>query len=272
MRIDYETAMEVAGHEAIIRQAYKDSVGVWTWSVGLTSATGHLVERYIGKPQSLEHCLRVYVWALDNYADAVRKVFADTKLTKAQFTGALSFHWNTGAIGRATWVKHFKAGKMAEAERAFLSWNKPAEIKARRKKEADLLFRGKWSNNGTMTEYTRLTARSTPDWGSAVRLNVEKELKAALAGEIPASDKIITEVDKPVMPDTVEKEVKNKSRWMTWLTGGGGSGLIGLGWLTGMNADAIIAGGVILIVVLLLFILLQNQIVSAIRKISAELG
>ena len=68
--VDYDVAMEVASHEAIIRQAYEGSHGIWTWSVGLTSATGHVVERYIGKPQSLEHCLSVYVWALDNYADA----------------------------------------------------------------------------------------------------------------------------------------------------------------------------------------------------------
>ena len=68
--VDYDVAMEVASHEAIIRQAYEGSQGIWTWSVGLTSATGHVVERYIGKPQSLEHCLSVYVWALDNYADA----------------------------------------------------------------------------------------------------------------------------------------------------------------------------------------------------------
>jgi len=46
--VDYDVAMEVASHEAIIRQAYKDSEGVWIWSVGLTSATGHVVERYIG--------------------------------------------------------------------------------------------------------------------------------------------------------------------------------------------------------------------------------
>ena len=56
--VDYDVAMEVAGHEAIIRQAYKDSKGIWTWSVGLTSATGHVVERYIGKPQSLDRMER----------------------------------------------------------------------------------------------------------------------------------------------------------------------------------------------------------------------
>ena len=51
--ITYKTALEIASHEALIRQAYKDSVGVWTWSVGLTSATGHDVLRYKANPNPL---------------------------------------------------------------------------------------------------------------------------------------------------------------------------------------------------------------------------
>lgn len=181
MRVDYDVAMEVAAHEAIIRQAYKDSVGVWTWSVGLTSATGHDVKRYIGKPQTLEHCLAIYVWALDRYAEAVRETFADHPLTQAQFAAALSFHWNTGSIKKASWVGHFKAGRMEKAERSFKSWNKAGGkvspgLVNRRSAEADLLFRGKWSNKGTMLEYTRLTSKSTPDWSSAKRINVEMAL------------------------------------------------------------------------------------------------
>ncbi len=61
-KVTYKVALEVLTHEAIVRQAYKNPGDVWTWSVGLTSATGHKVERYIGKPQSLTHCLRVYAW------------------------------------------------------------------------------------------------------------------------------------------------------------------------------------------------------------------
>lgn len=35
MEVTYRIALEVAYHEALVRRAYKDSVGVWTWSVGL---------------------------------------------------------------------------------------------------------------------------------------------------------------------------------------------------------------------------------------------
>lgn len=183
--ITYRVALEVASHEAIVRQAYKDSVGVWTWSVGLTSATGHNVERYIGKPQPLEQCLKIFVWALDKYAAAVRKEFAGVQLTEAQFAAALSFHWNTGSIAKASWVDAFKRGDMAAAEKSFLSWNKAGGkvvkgLVSRRQKEADLLFRGKWSNDGTILEYTRVTSSYTPVWSSGQKVNVEAPLKTAL--------------------------------------------------------------------------------------------
>lgn len=199
--ITYRTALEIAYHEAIVRQAYKDSVGVWTWSVGLTSATGHDVTRYIGKPQTLEHCLVIYVWALNNYADAVRKAFAGTPLTEAQFAAALSFQWNTGSITRASWVGHFKAGRMAEAEKSFKSWNQAGGkvvpgLVTRRQHEADLLFRGKWANDGTILEYTRLTANHTPVWSSGKRINIETALRAALSDEQPAEPTPVPETSQ----------------------------------------------------------------------------
>lgn len=193
--VDFDAAMEVASHEALIRQAYKDSVGVLTWCVGMTNATGHTVERYIGKPASVQHCMNIYAWALGNYAAGVYRAFAGHKLTKAQFAAALSFHWNTGAIERAGWVRLWKQGKIAEAKLAFMEWDKPAEIIGRREKERDLFFDGKWSNTGMMTEYTRLTKSMTPVWKSGVRINVANELRAAFAASIKVA------LDKPMQPE-----------------------------------------------------------------------
>lgn len=181
--IDADVAIEIACHEAVVRQTYKDSVNVLTWSVGITNATGHRVNRYIGKPASMEHCLRIFAWALERYADDVRDAFAGVNLTKEQFAAALSFHYNTGAIARASWVKAFKAGNIAKARKAFMSWSKPKEIIGRRTKERDLFFGGKWSNDGTITEYTRVTSSMSPDWGSAKRVNVRADMERALKGE-----------------------------------------------------------------------------------------
>ncbi|GLK71721.1 peptidoglycan-binding protein [Ancylobacter dichloromethanicus] len=185
-RVDDDVALEVASHEGLVRQTYKDSKGIATWSIGVTSASGHDVDRYIGKPQPLEHCLAVFAWLLENkYAPAVRKAFGSRTLTQAQFTAALSFHYNTGAIARASWVKKWLAGDIAGARKAFMDWRKPAEIVPRREKERDLFFDGKWSNDGKITEYTRITARMTPDWGSARRVDARAALAAALTSAAP---------------------------------------------------------------------------------------
>lgn len=197
MQITYRVALEVAKHEGMVRQAYKDSVGVWTWSVGLTNATGHDVTRYIGKPQSLEHCLRIYVWALEKYADDVRQAFRGHVLTEAQFAAALSFHYNTGAISRATWVKQWRAGNVAAAKRSIMNWVTPPEITARRRGERDLFFDGKWAQDGFMTEYTRVSASGSPVWGSAKKIDVSQALRTALDPPEPVSPPPPPDIPKP---------------------------------------------------------------------------
>lgn len=193
--VDFDVAMEVASHEALIRQTYKDSVGVLTWCVGMTNATGHTVERYIGKRASLQHCMNIYAWALGNYAAGVYRAFKGFRLTKAQFAAALSFHWNTGAIEEASWVKLWKAGDITGAKIAIMNWVTPKEVTGRREKERDLFFDGKWSNDGRMTEYIRLTKKMTPVWSSAVKIDVSVELRAAFGQ--PA----VVELDVPMQPD-----------------------------------------------------------------------
>lgn len=176
-KIDYEVALEVASHEAIVREAYKDTKGIWTWSIGLTNATGHNVERYIDKPQTLQHCLAVYVWALEKYAKDVREAFTKP-LTQKQFAAALSFHYNTGAIKRATWVKSFNAGDITKAKKEIMNYSKPKEIIGRRTKERDLFFDGKWSNNGSILEYQVSSAKKPVN---PKQIKIETELKAAFA-------------------------------------------------------------------------------------------
>lgn len=194
MEVTARVALETASHEGLVRQTYRDSKGVLTWSIGVTGKSGHKVDRYIGKPQSMEHCLAIYAWLLETrYAPAVREAFAGKTLTEAQFAAALSFHWNTGAIKSATWPKLWRSGDITGARKAFMAWNKPAEIVERRRKECDLFFAGKWSNDGRITEYTRVTAGMTPDWGSAKRIDVRAAIAAALASAQPA-------VPEPVSP------------------------------------------------------------------------
>ena len=195
--ITYRVALEVVTHEGIVPEAYKDSVGVWTWSVGITSMSGHRVERYIGRPQTLEHCLRIYAWALERYAADVREAFRGRSLTEAQFAAALSFHYNTGAIGRASWVRKWLAGDVSGAKRAFMAWKKPPEIIPRRRAERDLFFDGKWSQDGKATVYPRVKPGGRIVWGSAKRVDISDDLRRALNPAMPAPP----DVPAPATPD-----------------------------------------------------------------------
>ncbi|RVA72672.1 hypothetical protein EN925_37910, partial [Mesorhizobium sp. M7A.F.Ca.US.006.04.2.1] len=88
----------------------------------------------------------------------------------------------------------------------------------------------------------------------------------------PVTVEVKVPVDKPVVPEKVEQKVKEKSGFLSWLTGLFGSGAIGLGWLAGMDWQAVLAGGVVLLVLLLVLLLFRSQIVSAVRQIKAEVA
>jgi len=197
-------ALEVGHYEAVVRQAYLDSTGKdakWTWSVGLTSATGHNVERYIDNPQTLQRCMDVYVWALRNYAKQVDVAFGGFVLPQHAYAGAVSFHWNTGAIRNAKWPALYMAGEHKLAESDFKRYNRSGGkinqvLVNRRAAEADLIWRGVWANVGTMTEFTKLTSKHTPVWSSAKTVDVREDLVRAFAFGIEPM------LDQPPQPNS----------------------------------------------------------------------
>ncbi|MDE2560715.1 MAG: hypothetical protein KGL48_00580 [Sphingomonadales bacterium] len=147
--------LELLAHEGLVREAYRDSTGVWTWSVGITDASGHRVyPRYKDNPQPLSHCLEVYVWLLrTRYLPQVIAAFGAYDPAEHELGAALSFHWNTGAIARASWVGRFTSGDRDGARASFLSWARPLAVAARRAREAALLFDGQWSGDGSALVY-----------------------------------------------------------------------------------------------------------------------
>ena len=186
--------MELLAHEAIVREAYKDSVGVWTWSVGITTASGHDVyPRYKDNPQTLRRCLEVFEWLLrTKYAPDVEAAFEGHTLSESQFGAALSFHYNTGGIGRASWVDLWKEGEIAEARESFMNWRRPPETIPRREKERNLFFDGVWSNDGTVTEYPVKKPGYAPDFGGGKRVEIKDVLDELLGSngeDADAADK-----------------------------------------------------------------------------------
>lgn len=179
-------AAELIAHEGIVREAYRDSVGVWTWSVGLTDASGHKVGRYKDNPQSLHHCLAVFVWALRrNYLPVVLAAFGDRSPLENELAAALSFHWNTGGIARAEWMKLAMAGDRERARAAMLNWAKPASLLSRRRKEQALFFDGVWSGDGEALLYDVAKPAYAPVKGRKVPVTKILEAQLANADEDP---------------------------------------------------------------------------------------
>jgi lysozyme len=174
---------ELLEHEALVQEAYKDSEGVWTWGVGITSASGIAVTRYIDKPQPILACLEAYVDRLRSvYLPSVLEAFDGYDLTETQLAAALSFHYNTGAIKRTDWVRMVRDGNDLAA-RGFLTshYLNGGALQSRRDAEANLFFDGRWSQTGKVPVYPVRKPSYTPDWGKAKRVDVSAELREALS-------------------------------------------------------------------------------------------
>jgi len=128
--------------EGLVTKAYKDSVGVWTIGVGHTAAAGPPAPK-AGMTITRQEAIDLLAKDLGKYEATVNKVLPD--VPQHVFDGAVSFHFNTGSIAKATWPKLYKAGKLKEAKSSFLTWNKPPEIIKRRKREAALIFDGTYA-------------------------------------------------------------------------------------------------------------------------------
>ena len=172
-----KVAAVIASDEGVVLEVYKDSVGIWTWGVGVTDTSGHRVGRYKDNPQTIQRVMEIFMWLLETkYAPAVRCAFKGVELTEAQFAAALSFHYNTGAISRAAWVRHYVSGNTSKARKAIMSWsragNDPNALRSRRLREQALFFEGRWHGGGMATIYPVLKPSYQPDFGRGKRVNI----------------------------------------------------------------------------------------------------
>lgn len=170
--------LEILCHEGMVLEAYKDSKGIWTWGVGVTAKSGHSVLRYKDNPQTVKRVIEIYKWLLETrYLPDVLEAFEGHDLTEAQLAAAVSFHYNTGGIKRASWVASYKRGDTSKAERQFMNWRSPKEIIPRREAERDLFFNEHWTNDGKSTIYTKVNKPSySPRWSSVKRVDISEEL------------------------------------------------------------------------------------------------
>jgi lysozyme len=108
--------------------AYPDpGTGSEPWTIGW-GATGrdHVHGGRIG-PQTTwtqAQCDERLADDLTRYAADVARALGDAPTTQAQFDALVSFHYNTGAIARATLTQKHVAGDFQGAVREFARWNR----------------------------------------------------------------------------------------------------------------------------------------------------
>ncbi|MAE92959.1 MAG: glycoside hydrolase [Pelagibaca sp.] len=107
-------------------EAYPDpATGGEPWTIGW-GATRDGLHGYVreGTVWTQQQCDERLVSDLARYANGVARAIDDAPTSQAQFDAMVSFHYNTGAIGRATLTKKHKAGDHEGAAAEFKRWNK----------------------------------------------------------------------------------------------------------------------------------------------------
>lgn len=152
MRTSDQGLAFIVAHEGVVPAPYLDSVGVWTFGIGHTAAAGPPDPRHLarGMPPDLDEALAyafdTFRRDLPKYEAGVNRMLAGRTVPQHEYDAAVSFHFNTGAIAHAEWVKDWIAGRKADAAAKMMSWRKPAEIIPRRAAERDLFLRGTYGS------------------------------------------------------------------------------------------------------------------------------
>lgn len=108
MNLSPNGAMELIGHEAIVLTRYRDSVGIWTIGVGHTKAVGS------PDPSAFTGTLTLQQ-VFDLFENDVARYVADVNfavkhaVSQTQFDALVSFHYNTGAIRKASLTQRLNA-------------------------------------------------------------------------------------------------------------------------------------------------------------------
>ena len=117
----FESCARKRGDGAI--EAYPDPAHASgdPWTIGWGS-TGPDIHR--GTVWTQAQCDARLAHDLAGFAAQVSSLVGSAATTQHQFDAMVSFHYNTGAIGRCTLLRLHNAGHFAQAHDEFAKWNK----------------------------------------------------------------------------------------------------------------------------------------------------
>lgn len=175
-------------------KAYRDVGGVWTIGAGLTAASGVIRPKF-GMTITQTQADSLLQDALDKkYIPAVLKTMG-ASCKQNVLDGAVSFHYNTGAIAKASWVAKFKRGDFAGTRAALRLWRKAKGhvvkgLERRREIEADMIILAKYPAeisapkpaDNSFTNYARVVLPLSNSDIASIQSDFEKLGYAAKAG------------------------------------------------------------------------------------------
>ena len=154
MKISDKGLEALIAEEGEVLRAYRDTAGIWTIGVGLTKASGVIDPKpgmTITKEKSRALLRAALAQIYEPEVERTMSVADGAKVrrpTQSEFDAGVSFHFNTGAIQRASWVKLWKDRAAQSAIlSAFKLWRRvggkvlPA-LERRREREAAMLLSG----------------------------------------------------------------------------------------------------------------------------------
>lgn len=109
--------------ESLFLKAYKDPVGIWTIGWGHTGLTHKDGTVHSGRTITEDEAQELFEHDMTYFEKGVLKLVT-VDLTDDQFAALVSFHFNTGSLGKSTLLKKLNAGDYAGAAAEFPKWNK----------------------------------------------------------------------------------------------------------------------------------------------------
>lgn len=178
--------------EGVVLRAYRCPAGVWTIGAGLTAGSGVVAPKagmIITKAEAtnlLQRALRQNYEPTVAVAMSLVRGSMVTRPVQHEFDAGVSFHFNTGAINKASWVKKWLAdAARRDVRAALLLWNKGGGkvlpgLVARREREASMLLDGVYPRHASVPApvpgpvYARWALTLTSGEVAQVRLGLRK--------------------------------------------------------------------------------------------------
>lgn len=188
--------------EGVVLKAYLCPAGVWTIGAGLTAASG-VVRPKAGMVITRAEATTLLQRALrEGYEPTVKEAMPGAK--QHEFDAAVSFHFNTGAIRRASWVGLWrKKAPRGQVAAKFLIWNKGGGkvlpgLTARRQRELKLLQDGVYPASAAAVRQQKAAHPLAAVWALPMSSD---ERAAAITG--------LRKLGYPMAPETGAPDVAN---------------------------------------------------------------